>query len=101
MLNGVCNDIFRDKTALNHRGGEGRESTRVISNTGCSSIVGKHLESTRDRGEGRIIASVINGLADYAIMEVGLVCRCKGCNLGQSNGGEVRARSRTSKAWLG
>lgn len=62
---------------------------------------GKHLESTRDRGEGRIIASVINGLADYAIMEVGLVCRCKGCNLRQSNGGEVRARSRTSKAWLG
>lgn len=44
---------------------------------------------------------MINGLADYAIMEVGLVCRCKGCNLGQSNGGEVRARSRTSKAWLG
>lgn len=55
MLNGVCNDIFRDKTALNHRGGEGRESTRVISNTGCSSIVGTantlRVHATGEKGE--------------------------------------------------
>lgn len=67
---------------------------------------GKHLESTRDRGEGRIIAYVINGLADYAIMEVGLVCRCKGplarvAISGKATEAKLEPRSRTSKAWLG
>lgn len=53
---GVCNDIFRDKTALNHGGGKGRESTRVISNTGCTtSIVGTantlRVHATGEKGE--------------------------------------------------
>lgn len=51
--------IFRDKTALNHRSGKEAGIDASYKQHGCTprtaSRNGKHVESTRDRGEGELL----------------------------------------------